>query len=114
VVREIVGFRIATDGDYYTLNRGATRGGVGALAYTHVLGAGYRAIYDLADLDRSLFIATPGQSGHPLSPHWGDLAPLWANGHHFTIAGTRDELARTGEVLRLIPTPRRASAPPAH
>jgi penicillin amidase len=108
LLRDIVGFRVATDGDYYTLNRGATRGGVGPLAYTHVLGAGYRAIYDMADLDRSLFIATPGQSGHPLSPHWGDLAPLWANGRHFTIAGTHDELARTGEVLRLLPAPRRA------
>jgi penicillin amidase len=103
VLRDVFGFRVATDGDYYTVNRGATRGGTGELAYTHVLGAGYRAIYDMANLDRSVFIATPGQSGNPLSPHWGDLAGLWANGRHFTIAGTREELARTGEVLQLMP-----------
>ena len=30
--------------------------------------AGYRAIYDLADPDRSRWIAATGQSGHPLSP----------------------------------------------
>lgn len=41
-------------------------------------GSGFRAIYDLADLNRSHFVIAPGQSGHPLSPHFGDLAPLWA------------------------------------
>ncbi len=104
-LRELFGFRIATDGDFFTLNRGGARDD-GEYPFAHVHGAGYRAIYDMADLDRSLFVATPGQSGHPLSAHWGDLAPGWANGRHFTIAGTRDELAARGAVLRLEPARR--------
>ena len=34
-------------------------------ASTHA--AGYRGLYDLADLDRSRFVARTGQSGNPLS-----------------------------------------------
>lgn len=102
VLRDLVGFRVAADGDYYTINRGGMRGGpTDPFADTH--GAGYRAIYDLADLERSQFVMTPGQSGHPLSRHWGDLAQDWADGRLFTLTGSRDDLARTGAVLRLVP-----------
>jgi penicillin amidase len=48
-------------------------------------GAGFRAIYDLADLDRSLFIAAPGQSGHRLSLHSRDLLERWRDGKYVTI-----------------------------
>ncbi|XBQ16519.1 MAG: penicillin acylase family protein [Oceanicaulis sp.] len=47
--------------------------------------ASMRAIYDLADLNRSLYMHAPGQSGHPLSPHHGDLAERWARGEYFEI-----------------------------
>ena len=40
--------------------------------------AGYRAIYDLAQPDASRWIAATGQSGHPLSPHYGDLVTALA------------------------------------
>jgi penicillin amidase len=47
--------------------------------------ASMRAIYDLSDLNRSRFMHAPGQSGHPLSPHHGDLAEPWARGEYFEI-----------------------------
>ncbi len=47
--------------------------------------ASMRAIYDLSDLNNSLFMHAPGQSGHPLSPHHGDLAERWAAGEFFEI-----------------------------
>jgi penicillin amidase len=103
VLRDWFGFRVPTDGDYYTVNRGATPIGSGGNPFEHVHGAGYRAVYDLADLNRSVFIVTPGQSGHPLSSHWGDLAQDWAEGRHFPLIGTRDALATGGRVLRLVP-----------
>lgn len=103
VLRDWFGFRVPTDGDYYTVNRGATPIGNAANPFEHVHGAGYRAVYDLADLNRSVFIVTPGQSGHPLSRHWGDLAQDWADGRHFPIAGTRETLGAHGQVLRLVP-----------
>ncbi len=47
--------------------------------------ASMRAIYDLSDLDASQYMHAPGQSAHPLSPHYADLAPLWAAGEYFQI-----------------------------
>ncbi|WP_337845938.1 penicillin acylase family protein, partial [Thermus sp.] len=38
------------------------------------------------DLEASLFIHPMGQSGHPLSPHYADLLPLWARGAYLPMA----------------------------
>jgi penicillin amidase len=103
VIRNWLTFDVPTDGDVYTVNRGAWRASRDGEPFAHVHGAGYRAIYDLADLARSRFIVAPGQSGHPLSRHWGDLVTPWAGGRHFTIAGERDSLATQGQTLRLEP-----------
>ena len=43
-------------------------------------------MYDLAEGDRSRFIAVPGQSGHPFSRHAADLLARWRDGKGFTIA----------------------------
>ena len=91
---------IATDGDSYTLNRGTPRVRPGSVAYPHVHGAGLRAVFDFADLDRSRFIIAAGQSGNPLSPHYADLIPRWRDGEFLTITG---EAAR---VLTLRPVER--------
>ncbi len=40
-------------------------------------GPGYRAIYDLAEPERSVFIQSTGQSGNPFSSHYKDFAELW-------------------------------------
>ncbi len=54
-------------------------------AYDAVHGPSMRAIYDLSDLNASLFMHAPGQSGHPLSPHYRDLADDWADGEYVEI-----------------------------
>lgn len=94
---------IPTDGDYFTVNRGANSARDPDRPFAHIHGAGYRAVYDLADLDASLFIVAPGQSGHPLSAHWADLAPIWASGRHLRLARNRAELGSDADVLRLAP-----------
>jgi len=48
--------------------------------FVAVHGAGYRAVYDLADLAKSRFVIATGQSGNPLSPHYRDFLGLWRNG----------------------------------
>ncbi|MEE2525597.1 penicillin acylase family protein [Hyphobacterium sp. HN65] len=48
-------------------------------------GPSLRAVYDLADLESSRFMHAPGQSGHPWSDHYRDLAPLWAAGESFEM-----------------------------
>lgn len=47
-----------------------------------VTGAGFRSVIDLADPDSSVFIISTGQSGHPLSRHYDDLAGLWRRGEY--------------------------------
>ena len=65
--------------------------------FQQVHGATYRQLFDLADWDKGLATSAPGQSGQPGSPHYADLAPLWAEGRYFPLAFSR---AKVDEVLR--------------
>jgi penicillin amidase len=47
--------------------------------------ASARIVVDFGDWDKSQWINAPGQSGDPRSPHYGDLAPLWAKGEYFPM-----------------------------
>jgi penicillin amidase len=60
--------------------------------YRQVHGATYRQLFDLADWDRALATSAPGQSGQPGSPHYADLAPLWARGDYFPLAYSRPKV----------------------
>ncbi len=73
--------------------------------YDSVHAATLRAVYDLADLNRSRFMHAPGQSGHPLSPHYRDLADRWAQGGSFEIRDdwTPDAPPEGARVLTLQP-----------
>jgi penicillin amidase len=104
VLRDLVGLHVPTDGDFFTVNRGASRSD-GANPFEHVHGATLRAIYDFGDLANSQFMIAPGQSGNPLSRHWADLVDEWANGGHFAIDTDRDRLRASGSVLLLEPRP---------
>ena len=84
VLGRLFNIRVASGGDSVTVNVGHFRpGDRRPFASTHA--AGYRAIYDLADLDRSRFVAATGQSGNPLSRHYRDLTELWASGQSVAI-----------------------------
>jgi len=48
-------------------------------------GASFRIIVDLGDWDRALGTNTPGQSGDPESPHYGDLFKPWSLGKYFPV-----------------------------
>lgn len=103
VVREFGNLRVAQDGSDFTLNRGTSRI-ASALPYASVHGAGYRAVYDLGNLDNSRFMQATGQSGNPLSRRYGDLKERWRDGGTILIAGTRDALVKGGaSLLTLLP-----------
>ena len=68
--------KIAQPGDDTTVYRGGMRGD----GWASVHGAGFRGVYDLADLDRSLFALTPGQSGHPFRRMATSLMTRWRDG----------------------------------
>jgi penicillin amidase len=99
----IVNIRQSTSGGDHTLLRGRTLG-EGPQPFLNIHGAGYRGVYDFADPDSSVFIISTGQSGHPLSRHYDDLAELWRRGEYIPM--TLDPgLARAGAVgvMRLTP-----------
>ncbi len=76
-------------------------GGSGTVAAT---GATFREIFDLADLDRSLVVNTPGQSAQPGSPFYDNLAEMWAAGEFFPLLWSRDAVEREAAFrLRLEP-----------
>lgn len=87
-------------GDGYTVNA------TGGPAYVQKYGASYREILDFADWDHSVATSTPGQSGQPGSPYYGDLLRLWAEGEYFPLVYSRAAVEReTAHVLTLTPTP---------
>jgi penicillin amidase len=100
VVARFADLGIETDGGDHTVNRGMTAGQGHANPLAHLDGSGYRAIYDLADLDNSRFVIATGQSGNPLSPHYGDFLQRWRDGEYIKIsAGPPSDK----DGLRLVP-----------
>lgn len=68
------------------------------------VGASFRLVVDVADWDRSRVVNTPGQSGNPDSPHYDDLAPLWARGEYVPLVYSRAAVDEAAE-LRITLTP---------
>ena len=62
------------------------RAGMAWGSFTAVHGAEFRGVYDLADLDRSLFVVAPGQSGHLASPRARNFVQRWRDGAMITIS----------------------------
>jgi len=61
-------------------------GGAGTI-YSN--GATFREILDMADWEKGISTTSPGQSGQPGSPHYGDLIESWAGGDYFPLAYAR-------------------------
>ena len=91
-------------GGIYTINAFEFSPLDGDAPFTSTHGPSMRAIYDLADLDRSLFIHSTGQSGNVLSPLYDSFEEPWRNGEYVTIP-TRREAFEDGALgrLRLVP-----------
>ena len=101
VLKDLIGRPLGTDGGNVTVNRGgAPFNGPFERRFEHVHGSGLRAIYDLADLERSRFMIATGQSGHPLSPHYLSLSERWRDGAYMTLGPPR------GTLRQLTLTPR--------
>jgi penicillin amidase len=92
-----VGISAETDGGEDTVNRGSFRVADPEHPFRHVHGPGLRALYDLMDLDRSRFILATGQSGNPLSSHYGDMLPEWRDGRYVRLGLLWGDLERNGE-----------------
>ena len=79
-LRGVFDSRIDSAGDLFTVNVGQYWANDRAEPFANRHAASLRAVYDLADPERSMFIYQTGQGGHVLSHRSRDMAGEWANG----------------------------------
>ena len=77
LLREWLTPRIAASGGYDTLDRGPSTIRDDRAPFAQRFGAGLRIITDLAAPRGARMMIVPGQSGNPLSRHFGDLLRRW-------------------------------------
>ncbi|MGE5459630.1 MAG: penicillin acylase family protein [Solirubrobacterales bacterium] len=82
---------VGRGGDDDTLDQGAFEP---ERRYDAVVIASWRQIQDLSDPDASTGTHTTGQSGHPGSPTWRDLIPLWSAGERHPLPLSREAVER--------------------
>lgn len=99
----VTNIRQDSSGGNHTLNRGRTAG-TSSDRFANVHAATYRQVVDFSDLNSSVYVISTGQSGHPLSRHYDDLAGLWQRGEYLLMSMDAD-LARAGAVGTTILSP---------
>ena len=75
----------------------------GGSGFVAAVGATYREIIDLGNLDGSVATSVPGQSGQPFSPFYSNLVESFGRGEYFQLAYSRaavEGVARYRLVLR--------------
>jgi penicillin amidase len=99
-------FDISVDspGDPYTVNVGRNNMNDEARPYANRHAASLRAIYDLSDLEKSLYIHSGGQSGNLLSEHYKAFAEAWSKNEYIPMRADRKALeSEPHDLLRLMP-----------
>jgi penicillin amidase len=85
---------VPSPGDSYSLNRGMVDFEDDDPPFPNRVASTYRAIYDFADLEHSLYIQTTGQSGNPFSPYYRSFADRWAKVEYIEIPTKREAIAK--------------------
>ncbi len=92
---------VGRGGDDDTIDQGAYEP---ERRYEAVVVASWRGIHDLSGPDGSTGTHAPGQSGHPSSPAWNDLLPMWSAGErHPMPLSPRAVRAVARDTLTLLP-----------
>jgi len=95
---------VPSPGDAYTVNVGRNIMSNDAEPFANRHAASLRAIYDLADLEKSLYIHSGGQSGNILSDHYEAFAEAWAKNEYIPMRAERKTLeSEPHQLLRLVP-----------
>lgn len=85
ILRDFFQVQVPSPGGPFTVDRGATPIDDAAAPFINRSGSSFRGIYDFADLEKSTFMITTGQSGNVFSRHYRDLAAPWADVEAITI-----------------------------
>ena len=83
---------IANDGGSHTVNVGRHKFSDPTFPYRQYHGPSLRAIYDLADLDRSRWIHSTGESGNPLSSLYRNFARTWRDVEDLPMTMKRSDI----------------------
>jgi penicillin amidase len=95
---------VPSPGDPYTVNVGRNRMEDEARPFANTHAASLRAIYDLGNLDNSLYIHSGGQSGNILSAHYKSFSEAWARGEYIPMLTDKKKIETAGvKRLRLTP-----------
>jgi penicillin amidase len=92
--------RIAVPGDATTIDVTAPGFLPGHAEFTALHGPELRGVYDLSDLDQSLFVVAPGQSGDLLDPHAFDFLQRWRAGDTVQLGPEPNVVSRQ---IRIMP-----------
>jgi penicillin amidase len=96
--------RVPSPGDAYTVNVGRNNLNDDAQPFANRHAASLRAIYDLSDLEKSLYIHSGGQSGNLFSDHYEAFTEAWAKNEYIPMRTARKTLdAEPHQLLKLIP-----------
>ncbi len=95
---------VPSPGDAYTVNVGRNNMYDEARPFANRHAASLRAIYDLSDPEKSLYIHSGGQSGNILSDHYKAFSEAWAKNEYIQMRAERKTLeAEPHQLLRLVP-----------
>lgn len=96
--------RTPSPGDAYTVNVGRSNLNDDAEPFANRHAASLRAIYDLSDLEKSLYIHSGGQSGNVLSEHYKAFTEAWARNEYIPMRADRKALeSEPHQLLKLVP-----------
>jgi penicillin amidase len=92
VLRDLFDVTVPTPGDTYTIDVGMHVIADERAPFESRHAPSLRAIYDLADLERSVFMHSTGQSGNPLSPYYANFASRWENVQYIPMTTRRADI----------------------
>ncbi|MHA2023838.1 MAG: penicillin acylase family protein [Candidatus Thorarchaeota archaeon] len=67
--------------------------------YNCVGGVSFRMVLDFSDLSKSVAIAPPGQSEHPMSTHYSDMIEPWMKGKYHQMLFRREDIKRERKAI---------------
>jgi penicillin G amidase len=91
-----------TPGDTNTVNVGHINVRDNDAPFANRHAASLRTLYDFADLEKSLYMHSTGQSGNVLSPWYSNFADRWVKVEYIAIP-TKREAIQAAHTLRLQP-----------
>ena len=92
LLTSIFDIQIPSPGGTYTINAGHHNIANANAPFSNVHAPSLRAIYDLDEPDRSLYIHSTGQSGNPLSPLYRNFVERWSNAGYIPMTTRREEI----------------------